>query len=206
MPKKKKFNKTEESIFTLSSLFVLSEQAFEALTGKENILFSNFDNEKYSFNDLTTDTIHEALVYQILLKTCAFLEEWNEIFGVKTEAKDRDKIILIKKIVKPAHKCIATWKDLRNFRNHFIAHNHRDRDGKNIYLNIRNYDSPNDVYELYLLIYSLYSMFNTMRFFFKKEYEKITREIMPSLNTKRRKPRSKKYIKSKLEEIDTYIG
>jgi hypothetical protein len=205
MGRRKSFNKTEESIFTLSSLFVLSEQAFESLTGNENILLSDFDKENYSFNDLANDTIHEALIYQILLKACSFLEEWNNVFGINTEEKDKEKIIMIKKIVKPAYKCISTWKDLKDFRNHYIAHNHRNREGKNIYLNFRSYDSPKDVHDLYLLIYCLYSMFNAMKFFFKKEYERISFEIMPSLKTKERKPRSKKFIKGKIKEIDIYV-
>jgi hypothetical protein len=51
MRRKKKSNKTEESIFTLLSLYVLSKQAFESLTKNEDILLSDFDKDYESFKD-----------------------------------------------------------------------------------------------------------------------------------------------------------
>lgn len=45
-------NATEESIFTLLSLYVLIKQEFQAITGNEEILESDFDWIDGSFYDL----------------------------------------------------------------------------------------------------------------------------------------------------------
>jgi hypothetical protein len=159
-------NKTEESVFTLLSLYILASQAFESLFGEENILHSNFDYDNNSFHDLVNDTIHEALVYQILLKACAYMDEWNDVFGVKTEVEDSDKIRFIKLITKPAHKEISSWKQLKDFRNQAIAHNHRDKQGKNIYLFPRSYHSPQSNAEIFFLLFCLKQLTDVINFYF----------------------------------------
>jgi hypothetical protein len=153
-----RFDKTEESIFTLLSLCILTVQAFESLCGEEDILNADFDATKPRFEELMNDTIHEALVYQILLKSCAYLDEWDKFLGVKTEDKDSKKILKVKKIVKPAYKRITSWTNLREFRNQAIAHNHRDKNGRNIYLNDSTWHSPQSTGEIYLLVYCIKSM------------------------------------------------
>jgi len=200
--KSKELNKTEESIFTLLSLYVLIIQAFESLTENEDIIDLKFDYAHHSFKNLMNDTIHESLVYQILLKACAFLDEWNTVFGIDTETNDKELILKIKKIVKPASRCISDWKDLRNFRNQAIAHNHRDRNGKNIYINRVEYNYPQNVREIYLLVYCLKQMINVLRFFF----ETIVQDL---LNNKLKRPKSRnikimsaREIKNKISMID----
>ena len=203
MAKKHKFNKTEESIYTLLSLYVLINQNLEVLFGKEDIMHSNFDPENYSFSDLINDTVHEALIYQILLKTCSYLDEWNKIFGVHTEPKDRDKILVLKKIAKPAHKCISSWKHLRDFRNHYIAHNHRNENGENVFLNHKEYDAPQSLREIYLLAQCLDKMSNLIRFFFIEDLTKIVKMMPRKSTTKSRKVITKEEMTNKIKEIET---
>jgi hypothetical protein len=166
-------NKTEESIFTLLSLYVLINQAFESLCGNEDIMNSNFEVNDHSFKDLVNDTIHEALVYQILLKTCAYIDEWNGIFGVKTDERDKEIIKLIKRIVRPAYKCISSWKELRDFRNQVIAHNHRDKNGQNVLLKRKIYNSPQSVEEIYLLIFCLEMITRVVTSYFPDMTDKV---------------------------------
>ena len=197
--------KTEESIFTLLSLFILIEQAFESLTKNEDILSSDFDDIQSSFKDLVNDTIHEALVYQILLKSCAFLDEWNKIFGITTEPENRSKILTVKKIAKPALKCISDWKNLRDFRNEAIAHNHRNKNGKNIYLNYIPYNSPQANSEVYLLVFCLKKTIDVIHFFFKDVVEEIVLNKLKDLKLKPQKLMSKQQIKQRINDVDYEI-
>ena len=173
------FDKTEESIYTLLSLCVLISQAFESLVNDENIYNADFDYADSTFEDLVNDTIREALIYQILLKSCAYLDEWNKIFGVATELKDKEIIITIRKIAKPAYKNVMSWKQLKDFRNHFIAHNHRDSEGKNIYLNNVDYNSPQSIGEIYLLVYSLKRMTDVVYAFYPDAAAKALQNKSP---------------------------
>lgn len=198
------FNKTEESIFTLISLGVLIIQAFEALTGKEDILHSDFDSAHYNFKDLVDDTIHEALVYQILLKSCSFLDEWNKVFGVKTEIQDKNKIVLVKKTAKSAHQCISGWSQLRVFRNEMIAHNFRDKNGMNVFIKGHIYNSPQSNGEIYLLVFCIERMMMAIKSFFLPEVKKIASN---KLSMKRsHKFMGKREIKKRMKEIDENIS
>jgi len=178
----------------------------ESIYGNEDILDSEFDSINNSFHNLVTDTIHEALDYQILLKTCAFLDEWNQIFGVITEEKDHNKIIIAKRLAKPAIKEISNWKQLREFRNEAIAHNHRDKSGKNIYLNSKGYDFPDTSDEIYLMVYCLKKAMDVISFFFKPEMTKVTRELQLRKKTPKQKRISSRAIKQKIKQIDNSIN
>jgi hypothetical protein len=197
MKRELKINKTEESIFTLLSLFILIQQAVESIYGQEEILSSEFDSENKSFHNLVTDTIHEALNYQILIKSCAFLDEWNKVFGVKTEKRDEIKIKAAKSIAKPAAKQIYEWKQLRDFRNEAIAHNHRDKFGKNIYISSKGYHSPDTDGEIYLMVYCIKKMIDVMSFFFKEELNKVVK----GLQFRKSPPKQKRISARKIEKI-----
>jgi hypothetical protein len=206
MGRRLKINKTEESIFTLLSLFILIQQALQSIYGNEEILNSEFDSANNSFHNLITDTIHEALDYQILLKTCAFLDERNKIFGISTEIKDIDKIVTTKRIAKPAIKEISGWSQLREFRNEAIAHNHRDKSGKNIYLNSKGYHFPDTDSEIYLMIYCLKKAMDVVSFFFKPEMIKVTKELQLRKKPPKQKRISPHAIKQKIKQIDNLIN
>jgi hypothetical protein len=204
--RKREYNKTEESIFTLLSLYVLIKQAFESLTNDEEILLSEFNESHSAFKDLVNDTVHEALVYQILLKSCAFIEEWNKVFGVLTEPEDKTKILMVKRIAKPSMKCVAEWKNLREFRNEAIAHNHRNKDGKNIYLNYPSYHSPQSNGEIFLLVYCLKKMIDIVDFFFKEKTKKIAMSKFKHTKMKSHKLMSNKKIKLKIRQLDEEVA
>jgi hypothetical protein len=184
---------------------VLITQAFEAMYNEEDILNSDIDEASNAFNDLVNDTIHEALVYQILIKSCAFLDEWNKVFGVTTEPKDKGRILEVKKIAKPAYKCIGKWKQLREFRNHFIAHNHRNGSGLNVYLHPTVYNSPQSNSELFLLAACIKRMTDVIFFFFREEVEKFIENRHSVYPLKNHKFMSKAQIRKTLAQIDQEI-
>ncbi|MBI2722481.1 MAG: hypothetical protein HYX39_09925 [Bacteroidetes bacterium] len=202
------FDKTEESVFTLLSLCVLITQAFESLVNEEDVFNADYSFENGTFKDMANDTIREALVYQILLKTCSYLEEWNDIFGVRTEDKDKAKILFIKRIAKPAFKNITSWKQLKEFRNHFIAHNHRNKEGRNVFLIEQEYHSPQTDGEIYLLVHSLIKLTNLVNFFFPDVALKMTKEP-PKTSKSKNKNLTKTEIKQRIkatQSIDNFIS
>ncbi len=206
MQKRKKLNKTEESIFILLSLCVLSQQAYEAITGKQLDAHLSHNDADENFKATCEETIYEALVYQILLKACSYLDEWNKVFGIQTEDNDRDEIIKIKQLAKPAYKCISTWKHLREFRNEAIAHNHRDKNGENIYLSKKPFNSPQTTSEIYLLIFCLNRMTRCIDLFYPEVITKVLTKMKRKGRWRDFKRMSKKAIKEKMKQIDNGIA
>jgi hypothetical protein len=149
--------KLDISVLTLWSLFVLIDQHFIALFTYRRFIDNVDDLE--SEENVSLDTIREALIYQILLKTCAFIDEWDQHLGLKTEPEYFDEIIRIKKVLRPARRIFERWKGLRKFRNHAIAHNHRDEKGNHIYFgDIRFYHTPETIGDLAYLIFAIEKM------------------------------------------------
>jgi hypothetical protein len=184
----------------------LIQQALESIYGKEEILNSEFDSENNSFHNLMTDTIHEALNYQILLKTCAFLDEWNKIFGVATEEKDCEKIKTAKRLAKPAIKQIVSWKQLNDFRNEAIAHNHREqKSGKNIYIISKGYHFPDTDSEIFLMVFCIKKAMDVVSVFFKPEMQNVIANLKFRKAPARQKRLSGAYIKRSIKEINSAI-
>lgn len=171
--KSNQYNKTEESIFTLLSLTTQITQSYDSIFDNEDILNSDFKHFKGNYHELINDTIYDALASQIILKAIAYLDEWNNYFGVQTELKDKDSILYVKKIAKPAYSLLKEWKDLNDYRNHALAHNHRDREKQNIYLNNKKYNIPGSNGELMLLCYCVNKMSQVVAAFFQDEVKAV---------------------------------
>ena len=163
-------SKIEGSIFTLLSLYILMDQQFTALYRYRKLLESEYD---YNLNDkgIYFDTIREALIYQLLLKACAFIDEWDQYLGLKTEEEYALAVHRIKRVVKPARKIINRWKGLRQYRNQVIAHNHRDEKGNNIYLKRRFYHTPETIGDFGLMMYALEKIVRVLTEAFPLEFK-----------------------------------
>lgn len=171
--KSNQYNKTEESIFTLLSLTTQITQSCDSIYDNKDILNSDFEHFKCNYHELISDTVYDALASQIILKAIAYLDEWNNYFGVQTELKDKDSILYVKKIAKPAYSLLKEWKDLNDYRNHALAHNHRDREKQNIYLNNKKYNIPGSNGELMLLCYCVNKMSQVVAAFFQDEVRAV---------------------------------
>lgn len=108
--------KTEESIRILLNLYVTIEQNYQAFVFYEEYLSEESlksesipSRKEYSIDE----AIIESLWFQIILKACSFLEEWDDFLAVRTNQEDRNKLILIKKVVSPARKQIINGKTLK---------------------------------------------------------------------------------------------
>ncbi len=168
----KKLNKTEESIFTLLSIFVLIDQEYLAIEDMGSIFKSlNLDDTQLKQElKITYETIENTLFKEILLKLCSFLDEYNTVLGVKTEEKDKEKILIIKRILEPVSDRINKWKDLKKYRNWEIAHNFRNKNRENVFLyNNGKYNIPNCLDELYLVNNFLKIMMDVIKYFYNDE-------------------------------------
>jgi hypothetical protein len=68
----------------------------------------------------------------IIIYTCSFLDEYDNVFTPAVFPSESKKIIELKNNVLPAYRQIKKWKDLKKIRNNIIAHNHRIN-GKSIF-------------------------------------------------------------------------
>ncbi|MFN8278337.1 MAG: hypothetical protein U0T84_12715 [Chitinophagales bacterium] len=199
-----KANATEESLFTLASLYVLIRQHFNTIVFHEKH-FSDFikqidKNELQDDSWVIEDTIYESLVHQIILKSCAFIDEWHKVFGIKTLNEDRKKILLIKKIVKPASTLLnKTIDSLRPYRNEAIAHNHRDKNG-NVYLRKKKYDAPDSLQEIMLIVFCIDACVNELRSNFSSEFSSIINNLS-LLHSGKLNPEAPKRSRTEIENI-----
>ncbi|WP_346883929.1 hypothetical protein [uncultured Algibacter sp.] len=99
------------------------------------------------------ETLINSIVSMTIIDSVSFIDEYNEVLGVKTEIEYKDQIKILKLINKPLLSQINKWKDLKSMRNHFLAHNLRQ--GKNGEFVLRNqhidYNAPRTLFDLLLL-------------------------------------------------------
>lgn len=177
--------KTEESIRIILSLYVTIEQNLDAMIFYEDFLAENVLDSPYippRKEHSIDEAIMESLWFQIIMKTCGFLEEWDKFLGVHTNKENREKLMLIKKIVAPARKEISKWKDLQKFRNEIIAHNLRNGNKEYSIDGISEYDCPGTVEELFYLVAFLNVMTRVLTTNYQEESYGAIEAARQSLN------------------------
>lgn len=112
---------------------------------------------KYNKKSLETFSDKElnlfnSLFYMSLIDGVSYLDEYQEVFGKKTETIFNDRCIVAKAINNPFIRKINQWKDYRNLRNHLLAHNFRvGKNGNYIFNEIIDYNAPRNFNDLLLL-------------------------------------------------------
>jgi hypothetical protein len=112
---------------------------------------------KYNKKSLETFSDKElnlfnSLFYMSLIDGVSYLDEYQEVFGKKTETIFNDRCIVAKAINKPFIRKINQWKDYRNLRNHLLAHNFRvGKNGNYIFNEVIDYNAPKNFNDLLLL-------------------------------------------------------
>lgn len=105
--------------------------------------------ETFSYKELN---LFNSLFYMSLIDGVSYLDEYQEVFGKKTENIFEERCIIVKEINKPFIRKINQWKDYRNLRNHLLAHNFRvGKNGDYIFNGIVDYNAPRNFYDLLLL-------------------------------------------------------
>jgi hypothetical protein len=161
---KRKLTKIQESIFVLCTLQALLDEYIKCLTKEK---------------DNSNSVIYSIITSQIIITSCSYLDEWEEL-GKLTKVENEPKIITLRKTVKPAIDRINQWSDMRQFRNNIIAHNHRIKNENNslsiLYLS-RNLNCPATYFDYKLLLGCIYITKNVLLRFFKDEYNLLIPNI-----------------------------
>jgi hypothetical protein len=145
--------------------------------------FPTKDSEKFIDKELT---LFNSLFYMTVIDSVSFLDEYQQVFGVKTEKKYKDRIIITKAINKPLISKISEWKDLREFRNNLLAHNLRKGKNGDYVFSIENldYNAPRNLNDLFLLTNLIQLSTDTIYSEFENEIKehasKSTKEIKPN--------------------------
>lgn len=145
--------------------------------------FPTKDANKIIDKDLT---LLNSLFYMTVIDSVSFLDEYQQVYGVKTETKYKDRIKITKAINKPLISKICEWKDLRDFRNNLLAHNLRKGKNGNFVFSIENldYNAPRNLNDLFLLTNLIQLSTDTIYSEFENEIKefasKITKEIKVS--------------------------
>jgi hypothetical protein len=198
--------RTEQSIRILLSLFVTIEQNYNSLTFFNTFLAEDKLHIKKNpprQDHCIDEAIIESLWFQIIIKSCSFLEEWDRFLAVRTNEEDKEKILLIKKIVKPARQQISEWKDMQKFRNEIIAHNSRNKEDNYSLDNMGDYDCPSTEYELFHLVKFLERMIKTLTSNFPAELQSLISKSKLS-KEKEKYPRDRG-LEYALKEVDKNI-
>jgi hypothetical protein len=145
--------------------------------------FPTKDSKKIIDKELT---LFNSLFYMTVIDSVSFLDEYQQVFGVKTEKKYKDRIIITKAINKPLISKICEWKDLRDFRNNLLAHNLRKGKNGDYIFSIENldYNAPRNLYDLFLLTNLIQFSTHTINSEFENEIKefasKTTKDIKPN--------------------------
>lgn len=145
--------------------------------------FPTKDSDKIIDKDLT---LINSLFYMTVIDSVSFLDEYQQVYGVKTEKKYKDRIIITKAINKPFISKICEWKDLREFRNNLLAHNLRKGKNGDYVFSIENldYNAPRNLNDLFLLTNLIQLSTGTIYSEFENEIKehasKSTKEIKPN--------------------------
>jgi hypothetical protein len=145
--------------------------------------FPTKDSEKIIEKELT---LFNSLFYMTVIDSVSFLDEYQQVYGVKTEKKYKDRIIITKAINKSLISKICEWKDLRDFRNNLLAHNLRKGKNGDYVFSIENLDyiAPRNINDLFLLTnlvqFSTDTIYSEFEYEIKEFASKTTKNIKPN--------------------------
>jgi hypothetical protein len=172
--------------------------------GYRNQLLVDFEFPTKDFEKIIDKelTLFNSLFYMTVIDSVSFLDEYQQVFGVKTEKKYKDRIIITKAINKPLISRICEWKDLRDFRNNLLAHNLRKGKNGDYIFSIENldYNAPRNLNDLFLLT-------NLIQFSADTIYSEFENEIkeFASMTTKELKPNDRILTKDDVSKITTEL-
>ena len=153
--------------------------------GNRSKLIVDFNFPKQNADNINGEnlTLLNSLLYMTLIDSVSFLDEYQQVFGVKTEKNYIDRIIITKAINKPLISRITDWKYLRNLRNILLAHNLRKGKNGEFIFNIQNLDfnAPRTINDLFLLSNLIQFSTETINSEFEKEIKNFGLKTTPEL-------------------------
>ncbi len=159
-------HKMKDLIYIINTLFNLHTQIKFTVTTLDRV----FENKEYinnlKFNSEFFDnqipfqtSINTVISNHCIILFWSFLEEYENFNPAKFDIDLQKRILQVRKLNKPGLDRIKKWKDLKDFRNHLVAHSFKIK-GKSFFSDeIKNleYKIPNTISEklLFLLITEL---------------------------------------------------
>ena len=157
----------------VESIQIITRFAREIGNRTKLIVDFNFPNQKSEEIIEEKLTLLNSLMYMTLIDSVSFLDEYQNILGVKTEKNYKERIIITKAINKPLISRITEWKDLRDLRNNLLAHNLRK--GKNgifiFSIEGLDFNAPRTLNDIFLLSNLIQFATETINSEFEKEIE-----------------------------------
>lgn len=123
--------------------------------GYRTSLLVDFNFPKQTLENISDKnlTLLISLFSMSVIDSISFLDEYQQVYGQKTENIFKDRIIITKAINKPFISKINEWKNLRDLRNHLLAHNLRVGKNGDFIFSIKGliYNAPRNLNDLFLL-------------------------------------------------------
>jgi hypothetical protein len=112
--------------------------------------FHQKKDEDYTDKELN---LYVSLFYHIILNTVSVLDEYNENFYQLVEPEYKERVMTIRKILKPVLKRLNGWTDLKRVRNELIAHPKRTMTSKDFSMkHLWSYKAPRYYFDLEILL------------------------------------------------------
>jgi hypothetical protein len=156
--------------YLASQIKLTYDTAFLTMENKSKLSEIKYKDDFYNKTGTFDEYIYSICCSCLIIQCCSFIDELEQELNPKKFPLFRKRIILFKKICKPALNRIRKWKDLKNYRNNLIAHNFRIN-GKSIfsYKNKVEYSIPNTPDEYKLLADLVFLMACQIVLFFPRE-------------------------------------
>ncbi len=194
-------NEINISVYHIIHFAQLIDKTFSSLEQLTNTKI--FDDNK---NEELRTTILINACSQMLLFTNSLYDEYSTYFVI-TKARNQEEKIKVgqaREILKPVFKKINEWKEIRDFRNHILAHNLRiQKEGnESIFISkgINGYNIPERIADFAFLIQCIDLIKQVVYKMFKNEYTLVTNEI--NLNDEKNSVDAKIYQRNYLEEYE----
>jgi hypothetical protein len=119
-----------------------------------------------------------SLFFHILLNTVSVIDEYNENFYQLAEPHFQEKVLTVKKILKPVFKKMSGWADLKKVRNELVAHPKRTMASKDFSLKyLWKYNAPRNYMDLQILLKYLGVIDAILQTEFEKEMDPMLHYI-----------------------------
>jgi hypothetical protein len=164
-------------------------------------------NFTFNFSDKQIQQISFSIQWNILIITQSLMDELNKfLFNYKPDEIDLiNRIKAYKCIITPALEEIKKWEDIRDFRNHVLAHNGRNYEGLSVILSdqFKNYNIPiyhND----FLILFQLLKIITEKAAEIFSEEQQEAEKIMARLPAKQKNRKYK--VEIAIEKVNNIIA
>lgn len=119
------------------------------------------------------DRLHLSWTNLIIMESVSFIDEYEQNFHFRCETEYKNRVLLTRKICEPVIRKVKEWKDLKDFRNHIIAHPWRDKDKNLVIPDLNKYSIPRNSFEHVVLVNLMGYIFDLIKSVFPSEMNEM---------------------------------